>query len=62
MSEKFNETKYKNDYNRANYYTARVVFPKADESLIKSAVAAANQSVSEFIKTAVMERIKNDFK
>lgn len=58
MSEKFNETKYKNDYNRANYYTARVVFPKADENLIKSAAANAGKSVSDFIKTAVMEKIE----
>ena len=58
MSEKFSETKYKNDYNRANYYTARVVFPKSDENLIKSAAAAAGKSVSDFIKTAVMEKIK----
>lgn len=58
MSEKFNETKYKNEYNRANYYTARVVFPKADENLIKSAAAVAGKSVSEFIKSAVMEKIE----
>lgn len=58
MSKKFNETKYKNDYSRANYYTARVLFPKSDEQLIKQAAADAGQSVSDFIKTAVMERIK----
>lgn len=57
MSEKFNEVKYKNDYNRAKYYTPKVIFSKADESLIKSAAATAGQSVSEFIKTAVMEKI-----
>lgn len=57
MSEKFNEVKYKNDYSKANYYTAKAIFPKADEQLIKSAAAAAGQSVSEFIKTAVMEKL-----
>lgn len=58
MSEKFDKIKYKNDYNRANYYTARVVFPKSDENLIKSAAADAGKSVSDFIKTAVMEKIE----
>lgn len=58
MSEKFDEIKYKNDYNRANYYTARVVFPKSDENLIKSAAANAGKSISDFIKTAVMEKIE----
>lgn len=57
MSEKFDEVKYKNDYNRAKYYMPKVIFPKADEPLIKSAAADARQSVSEFIKNAVMERI-----
>lgn len=60
MSEKFNEVKYKNDYNRAKYYTPKVIFAKEDEPLIKSAAAAAGQSVSEFIKTAVMDKIKKD--
>lgn len=58
MSEKFNQNKYVAEYKKANYYTARVLFPKADEQLIKSAAADAGQSVSEFIKTAVMEKIE----
>ncbi len=62
MSEKFDQVKYKNEYSKANYYTARVIFPKADEQMIKSAAAEAGQSVSEFIKSAVMERLKNDIR
>ena len=58
MSEKFNEMKYKNEFRKKMYYPAQVLFPKEDEPLIKSAAAAAGQSVSEFIKTAVMEKIE----
>lgn len=60
MSDKFNQNKYDAEYKKANYYTARVLFPKADETLIKSAAVNAGQSVSEFIKMAVMEKIKKD--
>lgn len=59
MSEKFNETKYKNEFRKKAYYSAQVLFPKDDEQLIKQAAAAAGQSVSEYIKSAVMERIMN---
>ena len=57
MSEKFDQNKYDAAYKKVNYYTAKVLFPKADEQLIKSAAAAAGQSVSEFVKNAVMEKI-----
>lgn len=58
MSEKFDEVKYKNEYSKANYYTARVIFPKEDELIIKTAAAAAGQSVSEFIKSAVRDKLQ----
>lgn len=57
MSEKFNEVKYKNEFRKKTYYSAQVLFAKDDEPIIKTAAANAGQSVSEFIKTAVMERI-----
>lgn len=57
MAEKFNQNKYDVEYKKANYYKPSVLFPKAVEPLIRSAAEAAGQSVGEFIKTAVMEKL-----
>lgn len=58
MAEKFNQNKYDVEYKRANYYKPSVLFPKSAETLIRSAAADAGQSVGEFIKTAVMEKVE----
>ncbi len=58
MSEKFNQNKYDVEYKKANYYKPSILFPKSAEPLIRSAATEAGQSVSEFIKVAVMEKLK----
>ena len=55
--EKFDQTKYENAYKKANYWKPSVLFAKADEQRIRAAAASAGQSVGEFIKNAVLDKV-----
>lgn len=54
---KFDQNKYDVAYKKANYWKPSVLFAKADEQRIRDAAAAAGQSVGEYIKVAVMDKL-----
>ncbi len=57
MSEKFDQIKYNNDYNRQNYDRIGLMAPKGRKAEIKEAAKAAGMSLNEYILTAVAEKM-----
>ena len=55
--EDFNQIKYQNEFNKANYDRVEVNMPKGKKAIFKEASAAAGQSVSEYINQAIDERM-----
>lgn len=57
---KFNQFKYQNEFNKANYDRIEIVTPRGRKETIKRAAQAAGQSVSEYINQAIKERMERD--
>ena len=55
--EDFNQIKYQNEFNKANYDRVEVNMPKGKKAIVKEAAAAAGQSVSEYINLAIVARM-----
>lgn len=55
--EDFNQIKYQNEFNKANYDRVEVNMPKGKKAIVKEAAAAAGQSVSEYINQAIDARM-----
>ena len=58
--EDFNQIKYQNEFNKANYDRGEVNMPKGKKAIVKEAAAAAGQSVSEYINQAIDARMGLD--
>ena len=56
-TEEFNQIKYQNEFNKANYDRVEVNMPKGK---IKEVAKAAGQSVSEYINQAIDERMERE--
>lgn len=58
----FNQIKYQNEFKKKKYDSIEIIVPKGQKAVIKEMAAAAGQSVSEFIYSAVKEKmeIKNN--
>ena len=55
--EKFNQIKYQNEFNKANYDRIEIIVPKGKKEIIKEKAKIAGQSVSEYINQAIDERM-----
>ena len=58
--EDFNQIKYQNEFNKANYDRVEVNMAKGKKAIVKEAAAAAGQSVSEYINQAIDARMGLD--
>lgn len=58
--EEFNQIKYQNEFNKANYDRVEVVVKKGEKAVIKEIAKAAGQSVSEYINQAIKERMERE--
>ena len=58
--EDFNQIKYQNEFNKANYDRVEVNMTKGKKAIVKEAAAAAGQSVSEYINQAIGARMGLD--
>ena len=58
--EDFNQIKYQNEFNKANYDRVEVNMPKGKKAIVKEAAAAAGQSVSQYITQAIDARMGLD--
>ena len=58
--EDFNQIKYQNEFNKANYDRVEVNMPKGKKAIVKEAAAAAGQSISEYINQAIDARMGLD--
>lgn len=59
-TQEFNQFKYQNEFNKANYDRVEIVTPKGQKAKIKNAAQAAGQSVSEYINQAIKERMERE--
>lgn len=59
-TEEFNQIKYQNEFNKANYDRVEVNMPKGKKAIVKEAARAAGQKVSEYINQAIDERMEKD--
>lgn len=59
-TEEFNQIKYQNEFNKANYDRMEVNMPKGKKAVIKEVAKAAGQSVSEYINQAIDERMERE--
>ena len=58
MEEKvFNQISYQNSYNKEKYDRISLMLPKGEKDRIKTAAAAAGESVNEYINKAIKQRI-----
>jgi uncharacterized protein (DUF1778 family) len=53
----FNQISYQNSYNKEKYDRISLMLPKGEKDRIKTAAAAAGESVNEFINKAIKQRI-----
>lgn len=53
----FNQISYQNSYNKEKYDRISLMIPKGEKDRIKTAAAAAGESVNEFINKAIKQRI-----
>lgn len=58
--EEFNQIRYQNEFNKANYDRVEVVVKKGEKAVIKEIAKAAGQSVSEYINQAIKERMERE--
>lgn len=58
MQGKFDQIKYQNEYNKANYDRIEIVVPKGRKEIIKAHAKANGQSVNEFINLAIDDKLK----
>ena len=57
---KFDEVKYKNDFNKQNYDRINLTVPKGKKEIIKAHSETQGESVSAFINRAVDETMERD--
>ncbi|GMU16093.1 hypothetical protein [Waltera acetigignens] len=58
MEEKvFNQISYQNSYNKEKYDRISLMIPKGEKDRIKTAAAAAGESVNEYINKAIKQRM-----
>ncbi len=53
----FNQISYQNSYNKEKYDRISLMLPKGEKDRIKTAAAAAGESVNEYINKAIRQRI-----
>lgn len=53
----FNQISYQNSYNKEKYDRISLMLPKGEKDRIKTAAAAAGESVNEYINKAIKQRI-----
>ena len=53
----FNQISYQNSYNKERYDRISLMLPKGEKDRIKTAAAAAGESVNEYINKAIRQRI-----
>lgn len=58
VEDKFNQTKYQNDYKRKNYDRMELLVPKGEKAEIKEIAKSLGKSVNEFVYSAVKEKMK----
>lgn len=56
----FDQIKYQNEFNKANYDRIEVIVPKGKKAVIKEAAKVAGQSTNEYINQAVNERMNRE--
>lgn len=49
---------YRARFNKENYYSPTVRFPRTDTGKIQAAAAAAGESIADYIRKAVYQRMK----
>ena len=60
QKEEFNQIKYQNEFKKKNYDRFELVMPKGQKEVIKQRAKAAGQSISEYINTAITEKMKKE--
>lgn len=58
--EEFNQIKYQNEYKKKKYDRFELVMPKGQKEVIKQRAKAAGQSISEYINSAIVEKIAKE--
>ena len=56
--EEFNQIKYQNEFKKRNYDRFELVMPKGQKEVIKQRAKAVGQSLSEYINTAIAEKME----
>lgn len=59
-NEKFNETKYKNDFNKNNYDSLRIVTLKGNKKILKDYCKDKGISLNGLVNTLLTERLAVD--
>ena len=58
--EKFNKTKYQNEYISKKYDSLRIVVPKGKKAKIKAYADSKGESINGFVNRAINETMNND--
>lgn len=57
---KFDQFKYQNEFNSANYDRIGLVVPKGQKAVIKDAAKASGKSVNQYVIDAIKAYMKSD--
>ncbi len=60
QKEEFNQIKYQNEFKKKNYDRFELVMPKGQKEVIRKQAKMAGQSISEYINTAITEKMKKE--
>ena len=60
QKEGFNQIKYQNEFKKKNYDRFELVMPKGQKEVIRQRAQASGKSISEYINTAVAEKMARD--
>ena len=60
QKEEFNQIKYQNEFKKKNYDRFELVMPKGQKEVIRKQAKAAGQSISEYINTAITEKMEKE--
>ncbi len=56
----FDSIKYSNNFNKEHYDRINLIMPKGEKEVIQQHAKASGQSVSEYIRQAVSERMEKE--
>ncbi len=60
QKEEFNQIKYQNEFKKKKYDRFELVMPKGQKEVVRQRAEAAGMSISEYINSAIVEKMAKE--